>query len=190
MYRSAIRNALKESITWIGVLCLGFLSVFYFQEIRQFFSIAPNAPQYAEAQQPSFEPSDEQSSTSEGFERRVYLRAARNGHFFAKAYINGRPINVMVDTGATRVALTYEDAQRIGLNMQPQDYTQKSRTANGIARTAPVTLRKVRIGDISVSNIRASVGEPGRLHITLLGMAFLRELKEVGIRGQELVLTQ
>ena len=82
----------------------------------------------------------------------------------------------MVDTGASLVALTYEDASRAGIYVRDRDFTQLVRTANGIARVAPVTLDRVSIGDITVRNVPASVSERGMLGTTLLGMSFLKRL--------------
>ena len=66
----------------------------------------------------------------------VQLRPDRIGHHMARIEINGRSLDAMVDTGATVVVLTYEDARRAGIHVEPQDFTRTSRTANGIARVA------------------------------------------------------
>lgn len=120
----------------------------------------------------------------------VRLSASRNGHFYAPVDVNGREINVMVDTGASMVALTYEDAQRAGLYLSPADFTARSRTANGIARAAPVVIDEIEIGGIKLQNVKGSVAEPGKLHITLLGMSFLGRLGKFEMRRGELILEQ
>ncbi len=122
--------------------------------------------------------------------RNVTLKAERSGHFLAHAMVNGRPIQVMVDTGATIVALTYDDAQRAGIFVRPADFTHRVSTANGTARVAPITVQRIAIGDIEVHDVRAAVSEPGKLHMTLLGMAFLGRLSRTEIRGGTLVLEQ
>ncbi len=71
-------------------------------------------------------------------------------------------INVMVDTGASMVALTYEDARAIGIFVRDSDFTMRVSTANGYARVAPVTLDRVSIGDITVRNVRGAVMEAGQ----------------------------
>lgn len=106
----------------------------------------------------------------------VRLRAARNGHFETTAYINGRPVEVMVDTGASMVALTWEDARRAGIFLTDGDFKHKVGTANGTARVAIVTLSDVAIEDITVHDVKAAVAEPGKLDTTLLGMTFLSRL--------------
>jgi aspartyl protease family protein len=119
----------------------------------------------------------------------VELRAGRNGHFEARAAINGRTVNVLVDTGATVVSLTYEDARAAGLNIGENDFRHFSNTANGRARYASVTLEDVRIGDIVVRNVQAAVSEPGKLNVSLLGMSFLSRLR-LDMRPGQLVLEQ
>ena len=96
----------------------------------------------------------------------------------------------MVDTGATMIALTYEDAERAGLSLKNSDFTQAVTTANGVARVAPVTLDRVSIGDITVRNVPAAVAERGRLKTSLLGMTFLSRLSRFDMRSGILVLQE
>ena len=188
-YSSGIKHFMREASSWVAVAALGFAGVYYFDDLRGFASqtIASAVSKIdAEVNNPV---QDKRQSTS-GFERSVTLTASRNGHFFARAYIKGRPIAVMVDTGATKIALTYEDAERLGLRPHGSDFTLTTRTANGIARAAPVTLDDVRIGDVEVSDLRGSIAERGKLHITLLGMEFIRKLERFELRGRELILVE
>jgi aspartyl protease family protein len=118
----------------------------------------------------------------------VTLRATHNGHFETTAEINGRDVDVMVDTGATIVALTYEDAERAGIYLKPSDYTHQVSTANGIAKVAPITIGTISIGSITVRNVRGAVAEQGKLGRTLLGMTFLGRLSRVEMLRNDLVL--
>ena len=118
----------------------------------------------------------------------MVLKAASNGHYYTETRINGRPIDVMVDTGASVVALTYKDARAIGVLPAPSDFTIPMRTANGEAFAAPVTLREVRIGSIRVTNVRGVIMQRDKLGITLLGMSFLGRLSRADIRSGELIL--
>lgn len=120
--------------------------------------------------------------------RVVELRAGAYGHFHANAEINGRPIGVMVDTGASIVALTFEDAREAGLYVRDSDFTHRVSTANGFARIAPVTIDRVSVGDITVRNVSGAVMEAGKLGTTLLGMSFLSRLQRVDMRSGMLVL--
>jgi aspartyl protease family protein len=120
----------------------------------------------------------------------VTLPAGDYGHFRAEADINGRNIDVMVDTGASLVALTYEDARRAGILVKPSDFTHTAQTANGTARVAPVTIPRITIGDITVRNVAGVVSERGASERTLLGMSFLGRLTRVEMRGGTLVLQE
>lgn len=112
------------------------------------------------------------------------------GHYHAEAEINGRRVNVLVDTGATMVALTYEDAGTLGLPVRDSDFTHRVSTANGFGRIAPVMIDRISIGDITVRNVRGAVMEPGKLGTTLLGMSFLGRLQRVDMRAGTLVLQE
>ena len=129
------------------------------------------------------------ATTSSG-RRATELVAQRNGHFFAEAEINGRAVNVMVDTGASMVALTYEDARAVGLVPRDSDFTRRTNTANGIAKFAPVEIDRLTIGNVEVRNVRAAVMEEGKLDTTLLGMSFLGRLGRVDMRSGRLVLEE
>jgi aspartyl protease family protein len=118
----------------------------------------------------------------------VTLRAGEYGHFETAADVNGRSIDVMVDTGASLVALTYEDAERAGIFLRTADFTHSVSTANGTAKIAPVRISSISIGGITVRNIEGAVSQPGKLHKTLLGMSFLGRLSRVDMRAKTLVL--
>lgn len=118
----------------------------------------------------------------------VELKATPAGHFETEAEINGSSVDVMVDTGATLVAMTYEDAERAGIYLKSSDFTHEVKTANGTAKVAPVEIGSISIGDITVRNIRGAVTERGKLHRTLLGMSFLSRLSRVEMRSNALVL--
>ena len=176
-------------MVWSTVAAIGFYGVYYFDNLRSF---AKNSIEkvVAHTEEVAKEIAAEPRKKTSGFERSVTLKASRTGHFFARAYINGKPIAVMVDTGATMIAMTYKDAERLGLRPHSSDFTMTSRTANGTARMAPVKLDSVRIGDVEVSNLRGTISEQGKLHITLLGMEFIRKLERFELRGRELVLVE
>ncbi len=118
----------------------------------------------------------------------VVLKAASNGHYYTRAMINGRPIKVVVDTGASVVALPYEDARALNVLPPPSAFTLPMQTANGVAKGARVTLLDVRLGSIRLSHVEAVVMPKGQLSVTLLGMSFLGRLSQASIRSGEMVL--
>jgi aspartyl protease family protein len=183
------RTILKEAGSWLAFAACCIVSVVYYDDLKGGVAFAlgiqiPEAGQQRMASHSVGKNDPAEKSSSGGVE----LRAGSHGHFETPAEINGRRIEVLVDTGASLIALTYEDAERAGIYVKDSDFTQRTQTANGIARAAPIMLDRVTIGDITVRNVQASVAERGRLHMTLLGMTFLSRLSRTEMRGGTLVL--
>lgn len=111
-----------------------------------------------------------------------------SGHFETSVAIDGTSVRMLVDTGASSVVLSYEDAMRLGINPDNLVFSIDVATANGRARAAPVTLREVAIGPIVRGTVRGMVTEPGRLDQSLLGMSFLETLGSIEITRDELRL--
>ncbi|MEX0589718.1 MAG: TIGR02281 family clan AA aspartic protease [Xanthobacteraceae bacterium] len=118
----------------------------------------------------------------------VRLSADRNGHYFTEAEINNRPLGVLVDTGATLVALRYEDARSLGLVFPGDKFDIGVRTANGNGRARRVQLRSVSVGPITVRDVEALVLEQGALSANLLGMSFLKRLARFEVQRGKLEL--
>jgi aspartyl protease family protein len=104
------------------------------------------------------------------------------------AQVNGAAIAMVLDTGATSVVLTREDAKAAGLPLEILAYTTNIDTANGRTRAAPVTLDRVAIGGLVERSIEALVAQPGQLKVSLLGMSFLNRLQSWEVRGDRLLL--
>ena len=102
------------------------------------------------------------------------LKAA-DGHYWAEANIDGRAIRVLIDTGASVVALTREDALRLGLKLTVGDFNRTVQTASGPARAAAVTLKSIAVAGAEVEDVQALVVEDG-LAQSLLGMSYLGRL--------------
>ena len=116
------------------------------------------------------------------------LKAGQNGHFFVKAEINGSSVNVLVDTGASAVALSYEDARDIGLHPGNLDYDVPVSTANGMAKAARVTLDEVEIDGVRVSDVQGMVMPEGVMRGSLLGMSYLSKLRSFKVEDGVLYL--
>jgi aspartyl protease family protein len=106
----------------------------------------------------------------------VRIRSDRSGHYVTDVDFNSRRLRAVVDTGATLIALRYEDARALGLVTPSDRFDIKVSTANGTARAKRITLRSVRIGSIQLDNVEAMVLDEGMLGQNLLGMSFLRRL--------------
>ncbi len=127
-------------------------------------------------------------TTSASGEQIMVIHKGVSGHFEADVSIDGTPLRMMVDTGASSVVLSYEDAMRLGINPDNLVFSIDVSTANGRALAAPVTLREVAIGPILRGTIRGMVTEQGRLDQSLLGMSFLETLGSIEIARDELRL--
>lgn len=98
-----------------------------------------------------------------------------DGHYWAEANIDGKAVRVLVDTGASVVALTRADALRLGVDPEPDAFTGKVQTASGVVRAAPVQLKTISVAGARVDRVEALVVEQG-LEYSLLGMSYLGRL--------------
>jgi aspartyl protease family protein len=181
---AGMRQAVGTATGWLALTCAAAVGLVYLHEIEG-ATRAMLGLETSRAPKRAAEPAHAAHSY-----RIVEIKAGAHGHYFASAEINGRPIDVLVDSGASIVALTYDDARRAGLFVRDSDYTQRVSTANGIARVAPVVLDRISIGAITVRNVPAAVTEPGSLATSLLGMSFLARLQRVDMRAGTLVLQE
>jgi len=115
------------------------------------------------------------------------VEAEGNGHFVIEATVDGVPVTFLVDTGASDIVLTLDDARQLGFLPQTLDFSQRFQTANGEVRGAPVRLRELRIGQFSLYDLDASVNE-APLAISLLGMDFLEQLGSYQVEDGRLIL--
>jgi clan AA aspartic protease (TIGR02281 family) len=115
------------------------------------------------------------------------VEAGPGGHYLVEALVNGAPVTFLVDTGASDIVLTLDDARRIGLEPRTLAFTQRFSTANGEVRGAPVVLREIRIGQLSLFDVTASVNEAA-LEVSLLGMSFLEQLSGYQVERGRLIL--
>ena len=122
--------------------------------------------------------------------RRVSLRSDRSGHFRTEARVDGRDLDFLVDTGATVIALTQKDAERIGIRPFLSEYTTNVNTANGPAKAARARINRIDIGGVVVRDVDALVMPDGALQQNLLGMAYLSKLKRFEYSSGNLVLEQ
>ncbi|WP_068082176.1 retropepsin-like aspartic protease family protein [Polycladidibacter stylochi] len=96
-----------------------------------------------------------------------------DGHFHVRATINGAGIPLLVDSGASRLTLSAQDALTAGFNVEDLHYTKAVSTANGRAMVALVKVDYITIGSTTLNNVEAMVSKPGMLESSLLGMNVL-----------------
>lgn len=107
--------------------------------------------------------------------REVVIAAGPGGHFVTGGLIDGHAVRFMVDTGATLVALSRAEAERIGIDWR-HGRSVATQTANGATPAALVTLNTLRVGDIELANVAAIV-VPANMPNVLLGNSFLSRLQ-------------
>ena len=125
------------------------------------------------------------SESGDGEDMTVIRRDA-SGHFQLMAQVNGEDIPFLVDTGADMVALTVDDAERLNLDFNPNNFEPIGKTASGIGYGAPVELESLRLGATEFHNVRAVVIDG--LETNLLGQSALRQLGKVEIEGNRMVI--
>lgn len=120
----------------------------------------------------------------------ITIHRSENNHFILNGRVNGQSIRLLLDTGASLIVLTVDDAETVGINTENLIYSTPVNTANGRTSAAPVILRRVAIGAIAVDHVRAMVAQPGSLNESLLGMSFLNRLPSWQVERDRLILRQ
>jgi len=115
------------------------------------------------------------------------LPRAGDGHFYADISVNGTSAHMLVDTGASIVALTGEDAEAMGVEWDPAEVRPVARGANGPVYGVNVTLDQVQLGQLEAQNVSAIVVPEG-LGISLLGQSFLSKIDHVEMVDDKMVL--
>lgn len=118
---------------------------------------------------------------------RAALLKAPDGHFWADGQVDGAPVRFLVDTGASKVSLTLQDARRLGLDAAKLVYDQTVRTAGGPSLAARVRLKSVSVNGAQVADVDALVISRG-LPASLLGMSYLGRLSRFEATRSSLVL--
>ena len=157
-----LRNMIQWALIFVGVIA----AVGLWQDIRG--DILPQQSVFAEA-------------------GRIEVPQARDGHYYLTARVNGQQVLFVVDTGATDIVMTRQDAERVGINPDGLVYSGRAGTANGIVGTAQTTVGELSVGGITDRNITVWVNE-GEMNTSLLGMAYLRRFERIEIADNMLVL--
>jgi len=116
----------------------------------------------------------------------VVLRRANDGHFYADLKVNGSDMRMLADTGASVIALTVDDAESAGIDVDRLEFTLRISTANGVGEAARIELREVRVGSIIREDVTALVARG--LPQSLLGMNFFNSLSKFQMENNELLL--
>ncbi len=174
-WRSSPGFALKQAFVWLGIfiaLIVVYSYRFEFSDLaaRVGMNLSPTSPVQEQRGQ-------------------VSIGLSTNGHFQASTLVNGTHVMFLVDTGASSVALTAFDAKRLGFRIEDLTFNIPVSTANGMAYAAPVTIDEIKIGDIVIYNVPATVMGEG-LSSSLLGMSYLSRLSSFTVDQDRLILRQ
>ena len=176
--RVRLGNAARSIAIWLAILVVLVAGYQYRYELQDFASritagLVPGSPM---------------SVTTANGGKEVVLQKLANGHFGARASINGASVSMLVDTGASVTVLTPQDAERAGIDPSGLAYDVPVATANGATEAARVRADKVQIGSIVRHNVPILVARDGRLPESLLGMDFIGTLKGFDVRGDRMIL--
>jgi len=120
----------------------------------------------------------------------IRLQADAQGHYTGNFRMNGKPVQGLIDTGATYVALNESLARRLGFSGNQLDFRYAVNTANGQTKAAHVMLDRIEIGGIRVRSVEAFVLKDEALSGTLVGMSFLQKLASYSVADGSLSLKQ
>jgi aspartyl protease family protein len=112
-----------------------------------------------------------------------------DGHYHVYAQVNGTAIRFLVDSGASDIVLSPDDARMLGMQPEQLDYTMMAQTANGTVRGAPTQIKTLKVGPIEMHDMPVTVNE-AEMPVSLLGMEFLRRLKSWGVENGRLTFKQ
>lgn len=163
--REKLSTTLLQAAVWVLIFC-GVLIAYGFKDTLQ----------------QQFAPS-RAVQNEDGFE----IVRGNDRHFHLTLEVNGKPITFIVDTGASDIVLTQDDAERVGIEVDSLAFLGRASTANGEVETAATVLDQVVLGDLVDRDVRASVNG-GEMFGSLLGMSYLSRFSEVSIRGDRLIL--
>jgi aspartyl protease family protein len=177
-YRGRSLKAIRDVLIWVAAGLLLMVGYSFRNELSVVFDRLAG----------ELRPAGVAIATADQGERAVVLRRRGDGHFVARADINGRVVTMLVDTGASTVVLKAGDAQRAGIEVEKLNYVVPVQTANGTAFAARVRLQEVAVGPIVLRNVEGLVAKPGALEESLLGMSFLSQLRSYEFSGDYLTL--
>lgn len=118
----------------------------------------------------------------------VTLIGNNNGQFIARGMINGSSVDFLVDTGATLVFISREEARRVGVKLSNLNYDREALTASGKTKFATVHLKEISVGGIELRNVETAISSADNISHNLLGMTFLKRIKGFEFNGNRLTL--
>jgi len=178
--RGHFSKGARDLAFWIGIMLLLVLAYSFRDDARRLYERLAGElmpPGYTIAV-------SEQNSGRQA----VRIRRQPSGHFAARASVNGQPMLMLVDTGASSIVLKASDARAAGIDINRLNFRVPVRTANGVAYAAATQIGSISVGPITMRNMGVMVAKPGVLSQSLLGMNFLTLLQSYEFSGEFLTL--
>ncbi|WP_170374963.1 MULTISPECIES: retropepsin-like aspartic protease family protein [Ruegeria] len=166
--RQSLNKTMQQAMAWVFIFVGTIAVVGLWEDIRSTVGPAPQMTVTGET---------------------IAVPRARDGHYYLPVVVNGEPITFLVDTGASQIVLSDQDARRIGIDPDQLNYLGRASTANGEVRTAPVRLDSLELGPITDHNVSAWVNE-GDLRQSLLGMDYLHRFSNIQFADGRLILSR
>ncbi len=176
--RGGLATVIRQLAIWL-VIILGLVSAYLYRYDFQ---------RFGETLLAGLIPGRAVVVTAQDGTQEVILNKSMSGHFQTDALVNGAPVHMLVDTGASSVVLSKSDAEAVGIDVDNLAYTVSVMTANGRTSVAPVRLSEIAIGPIVRRNVSALVAQDGQLEQSLLGMTFLSTLGSLQMQTDKLTL--
>ncbi len=173
LHRFGIGKMLKAVLAW-SLIFAGVFVVFSFRYELEPYWLRIKGEMLGEA-----------TPISSGGEVRV--RLGSDNHFHAKALVNGKPVEMLIDTGATFTAIGLNRARELGIRVNTGGFAHEMRTANGSIKAYPAKIELLQVGDIEMRDVTIFVAaEFG--DVSVLGMNFLSTMKSWRVEGREMIL--
>jgi aspartyl protease family protein len=171
--RITVKETLRNLSLWTGIAAVLVLGYSYQDEIADaaLRVRAELVPSYAVTRNP----------------KELVITADEDGNFVVYGRVDGAPVKFVVDTGASDIVLSPQDAKRLGIDLDGLNFSSQFETANGIGRGAPSTVESLAIGPIRLEHVPVSINE-APMSSSLLGLSFLRRLDSYTVTGRKLTL--
>ena len=172
-FRGRISTAIKYAGIWVVII----LALVFIYSYKHDFSDFKN--RLISSLSPSTVITNKDGSIS--------VRVSQDNHFYINTEINGKNVRFMVYTGASDIVINKETAKKIGIDIKDLKFINTYYTANGKVRGAPIRLESIKVGNIVINDVRASVNEAD-MNKSLLGMSFLNKLRGYEVKKDVLTL--
>lgn len=173
MHKMGLWQLVKGIVAWVAIFAVVFVAFSFRYELEPYWLRVKG------------ELTGDATPISSGGEVRLRLRD--DNHFHAKALVNGQPIDMLIDTGATFTSMGTNRAQELGVVVDKNGFAHEMMTANGSVKAYPAKIARLQVGDIEMRNVTIFVADEFE-DVAVLGMNFLTPLKSWRVEGREMIL--